>query len=128
EQAGKLSEQTEALIALAQAYQALGHYNKALQSLQSALPLVEKTDDRLKLARIKGVAGNLYLASGQAAEAAKHLNEGLQLARELGTSGLTAAILNDLGNLLASEKKYEEALKAYTESMSLARKSKNQPL
>src|SRR5438132_8400824 len=88
EQAGKLSEQTEALIALAQAYQALGHYNKALQSLQSALPLVEKTDDRLKLARIKGVAGNLYLASGQAAEAATHSHEGLQLARERGTSAL----------------------------------------
>src|SRR5713101_4950436 len=47
EQAGKRSEQSEALVRLSQAYQGLGHYTKALESLQSASALVEQTDDRL---------------------------------------------------------------------------------
>jgi CHAT domain-containing protein/predicted negative regulator of RcsB-dependent stress response len=128
EQTGKLSEQIEALIFLAQAYQSLGHYTKALQSLQSASTLIEKTGDRSRLARIKGLAGALYLASGQPEEASRSLSEGLQLAKEVGNNDLTAVILNDKGNLLASQKKHEEAIAAYTESISLAQATKNHTL
>jgi len=42
EQAGKLDEQSEALIFLSQAYQSMGHHVKALQSLRSASALVER--------------------------------------------------------------------------------------
>src|SRR5438876_3548225 len=128
EQAGKRSEQSEALIFLAQAYQSMGHYTKALQSLQSASALVERTGDRPRLARIKGLAGTLYLASGQPEDASRSLNEGLQLAKEAGNTGLAAVILNDKGNLLVSQKKYEEALAAYTESISLAQATENHAL
>jgi len=128
EQAGNPTEQSEALIRLAQAYQSIGHYNKALQSLQSASALVEQTGDRGRLARIKGIGGNLYLAAGQSAEASQYLKEGLQLASELGNQGLSAVLLNDLGNVLASEKKYDEAIGAYTGSLSLAQDIKNDAL
>ena len=128
EQAGKPKEQSEALIFLAQAYRSMGHYTKALQSLQSASNLIERAGDRSRLARIKGLAGALYLASGQPEDAARSLNEGLQLAREAGNTGLTAVILNDKGNLLASKKKHDEAIAAYTESLSLAQATENQAL
>src|SRR3989475_12083702 len=128
EQAGKLNEQSDALIFLTQAYQSMGHYIKALQSLQAASALVERTGDRSKMARIKGIAGTLYLASGQPEDASRSLNEGLQLAKETGNTGLAAVILNDKGNLLASQKKYEEALAAYTESISLAQATENHAL
>src|SRR2546422_885481 len=128
EQAGKPKEQSEALLFLAQAYQSVGHYTKALQSLQSASALVERTGDRLGTARIKGLAGALYLASGQPEDASRNLKEGLQLAKEAGNAGLAAVILNDRGNVLASQKKYDEAIAAYTESISLAEDTKNHAL
>nr|MBI3611846.1 CHAT domain-containing protein [Nitrospirota bacterium] len=128
EQGGQFNEQSEALILLAQAYQSMGLHTKALPSLQSASALVERTGDRSRLVRIKGLAGKLYLASGQLEEASRLLNEGLRLARELGEPDLTAALLNDLGNVLASEKKYDEASKAYSESITLAQKSQNRSL
>src|SRR3989441_2096669 len=128
EQAGKLNEQSEALIFLTQAYQSMGHYIKALQSLQAASALVERTGDRSKMARIKGIAGTLYLASGQPEDASRNLKEGLQLAKEAGNAGLAAVILNDRGNVLASQKKYDEALAAYTESISLAQATENHAL
>src|SRR3989442_14983643 len=128
EEAGKPAEESEALIFLAQAYQSMGHYTKALQSLQSASNLIERTGDRSRLARIKGLAGALYLASGQAEDASRYLKEGLQLAKEAGNTGLAAVILNDKGNVLASQKKYDEAIAAYTESISLAEATKNHKL
>lgn len=128
EQAGRRSEQSEALIRLAPAYQAMGHYAKALQSLQTASALVERTGDRVMLARVKSLAGTVYLAAGQPEDAARFLNEGLQLAKEAGNIGLAAAIWNDKGNLLASQKKYEEAVAAYTESLSLAQAAESHAL
>jgi CHAT domain-containing protein len=128
EQAGKRSEQSEALVRLSQAYQGLGHYTKALESLQSASSLIEQTGDRLRLAEIRGNAANLYLATGQMENASKYLTEGLQLARESGNQNLAALTLNNVGNLLASQKKYKEAVGAYQESLSLAQAVGNKAL
>ena len=125
EQAGRLGEQSEALISLAQAYKALGYYTKALQGLQSASDLVTRAGDRFRLARIKDIAGNLYLTAGQSVEADQNLKEGLQLARELQDPVLSAAILNDIGNLRVTERKYEDAIRAYAESSALALATKN---
>ena len=128
ERRGQFNEQSEALILLAQAYQSMGFYTKALPGIQSATALVERTGDRSRLARIKGLAGKLYLASGQTEDASRLLNEGLRMAKDLGATDLTAALLNDLGNVLASEKKYDEASKAYGESIALAQKFQNHSL
>jgi len=128
EQAGKRSEQSEALVRLSQAYQGLGLYGKALESLQSASALIEQTDDRLRLAEIRSNAGNLYLAAGQTENASRYLTEGLQLARESGNQNLAALTLNSMGNLLAAQKKYQEAVGAYEESLSLAQAVGNREL
>ncbi len=125
EQVGKPNEQSDALVRLSQAHQALGLYAKALQNLQSASALVERTGDRPRLAGIWGSAGSLSQTTGQSEKASRYFNESLKLARELGNQELVAAILNNMGTLMASQKKYEEALAAYRESLALAEAIKN---
>src|SRR2546427_906936 len=128
QQAGKAKEQGEALILLAQAYQSMGHYSDAFQSLKSALALAEQGHDSPRLAVVLGSAGNLYLAAGKNEEAEVYLRKALLLAKDLDSPALSAVILNNLGNLLTSQKKYPEALAAYRESFSLAKATKNSGL
>jgi CHAT domain-containing protein/Tfp pilus assembly protein PilF len=127
ESEGKLSRQSDALIQLSQAYQALGQYKEASKNLEFALTLAEKSGDRTQMALARATLGNLYIATGPADVAEKYLNEGLRIAREVNNHDLSAIILNNLGNLLTAQKKYPEAVAAYTESASLA-KSRNNPL
>ncbi|HWN08485.1 MAG TPA: CHAT domain-containing protein, partial [Pyrinomonadaceae bacterium] len=117
-----------ALIHVAQAYQALGQYRDAVQNLESALALAEKSNDRAQVAIALGTLGNVYLATGPAETARKYLDEGLRLARELKNQDISAIILNNLGNLLTRQKKYTEALAAYKESLSLASARNNHAL
>src|SRR5437016_8754721 len=56
QQAGKTKEQGEALILLSQAYQSLGHYSDAFQSLKAALALAEQGHDSRRLAVVLGSA------------------------------------------------------------------------
>ena len=122
-----LSQESNALIHLAQSYQALGQYREALKNLESSLALAEKLGDRTQTALALGALGDVYIAVGPGETALKYLNEGLRIAREVNNPDLSAIILNNLGNLLTAQKKYPEAVAAYTESASLA-KSRNNPL
>jgi CHAT domain-containing protein/Tfp pilus assembly protein PilF len=122
----KFSQQSSALIHLAQAYQALGQYRDAVQNLESALALAEKSNDRTQVAIALAALGNVYIATGPSEIARKYLDEGLRLARELKNQDVSAIILNNLGNLLTQQKKYTEALAAYKESVSLA-SARNNP-
>jgi CHAT domain-containing protein/Tfp pilus assembly protein PilF len=124
----KFSQQSSALIHVAQAYQALGQYRDAVQNLESALALAEKSNDRAQVAIALGTLGNVYLATGPAETARKYLDEGLRLARELKNQDISAIILNNLGNLLTRQKKYTEALAVYKESLSLASARNNHAL
>lgn len=124
----KFSQQSSALIHLAQAYQALGQYGDALQNLESALALAEKSNDRTQLAIALASLGNVYIATGPSETARKYLDEGLRLARELNNQDVSAITLNNLGNLLTQQKKYTEALAAYKESVSLASARNNHSL
>jgi len=123
----KPKEQGNALIHLAQSYQALGQYKEALKTLESSLALAEKLGDRTQTAVALGALGNVYIAAGPPEMALKYLNEGLRIAREVNNQDLSAIILNNLGNLLTAQKKYPEAIAAYTESASLA-ESRHNPL
>ncbi len=103
-QAGQPRGQTTALTQLAHAYQALGQYRKAVQTVLGSL-------------------GQVSLITGPLDAAQETLQEGLRLSREAGNTTLTAAILNDLGNVLASQHKYGEALNVYMESVQGAEQS-----
>jgi CHAT domain-containing protein/Tfp pilus assembly protein PilF len=124
----KFSQQSGALIHLAQAYQAQGQYRDAVQSLESALSLAEKSNDKTQVAIALATLGNVYIATGPSEMARKYLDEGLRLARELKNDDVSAIILNNLGNLLTQQKKYSEALAAYKESVSLAAARNNRLL
>ena len=119
-QAGQPRAQSVALTQLARAYQALGQYRKAEQSLASALELAQKAGDRVQIATVFGSLGGTYFVSGALDAAQQALQEGLRLARELGHTALMAAMLNDLGNVFTSQNKYAEALDAYGESARVA--------
>jgi CHAT domain-containing protein/predicted negative regulator of RcsB-dependent stress response len=125
---GKSQKQSETLILLARAYQALGHYTEAKRSLEAAEKLVQPADDRTQLALVQNGLGNLALATGQTENASQHLHEALHMARQLGDQSLTAVILNDLGNVFAAQKRYDEALKTYRESADLAAQANHSSL
>ena len=124
----KFSQQSSALIHLAQAYQALGQYGDAVQNLESALALAEKSNDKTQGAIALATMGNVYIATGPSEIARKYLDEGLRQARELKNQDVSAIILNNLGNLLTQQKQHTEALAAYEESVSLASARNNRSL
>ncbi len=128
ERSGEKRRQSEALVYLSQANQALGRYTEAGKNLELALGLAEKAGDRTQVASVLGALGNLYIATGPGDTALKHLNEGLRIARELNNQDLSAAILNNLGNLLTAQKKYAEAIATYNESAALAKSRNNRVL
>jgi len=128
ERAGEIRRQSETLVYLSQANQALGRYKEAGKNLELALSLAEKAGDRTQVAAVLGALGNLYIATGPEETALKNLNEGLRIARELNNQDLSATILNNLGNLLAAQKKYSEAVAAYNESAALAKSRNNRVL
>ena len=119
-QQGKAAEHSTVLTQLAQAYQALGQYRLALQSLQSALQLAEQSGDRAHIAAVLGSLGNAYIITGPPEKAAQSLRQGLDMAREAGDAALAADILNNLGNLLTFQQRYDDAMAAYSESRQLA--------
>ena len=128
ERAGESRRQSEALVYLSQANQALGRYKEAGKNLEPGLSLADKVGDRTQVASVLGALGNLYIATGPEETALKNLNEGLRIARELNNQDLSATILNNLGNLLTAQKKYPEAIAAYNESAALAKSRNNHVL
>ena len=128
ERGGDIRRQSEALVYLSQANQALGRYKEAGKNLDVALSLAEKAGDRTQVASVLGALGNLYIATGPEDAALKNLTEGLRIAKELNNQDLSATILNNLGNLLTSQKKYAEAIAAYNESATLAKSRNNRVL
>jgi len=125
---GKLTEQTEAVTYLAYAYESLGQYRKALENLDLALALAERSGDRARMATILGRLGSGYLAVGQQDAAEKFLEEAIALARELKAKDQLASLLNDYGNLLFLQKQYDQAMQAYSESAQLAEAARNDSL
>lgn len=128
ERGGEIRRQSEALVYLSQANQALGRYKEAGKNLDVALSLAEKAGDRTQVASVLGALGNLYIATGPEDAALKNLTEGLRVAKELNNQDLSATILNNLGNLLTAQKKYPEAIAAYNESAALAKSRNNRVL
>jgi tetratricopeptide (TPR) repeat protein len=60
-----------------------GKYNEAIEQLQKALPLAEKTKDKLSVLSIMTSLGDAYVKSGNIEEAQKHLKQALTLCQDL---------------------------------------------
>ena len=121
-------QQSEALVHLGQAYQKLGHYQQALQSLKSAQMLAEKSGDQVLKAFILGELGNVHIPLGPVNQASQYFQAGLRLAREMKADDLVATVLNNRGNLFASQEAFDEAFQSYKESARLAKLTGNHAL
>lgn len=117
---GNKSAQVEALVLSAQASMGLGQSKQALQSLELALSLAQKSDDPLAEASVLGQLGRTYSTLRQLPEASEYLRQALTLAKQRQASPLLAAILNDLGILLGFKRQDQDALVAFQESLTHA--------
>lgn len=120
EQAGRIKEQSRALVQAAQAAQAIGEIKLALQQLELALSLAQQAGDQAWIATVSDSLGRAYLGTRQPDAASHYLDHALELARAHGNPALTAAVLNDVGILRATQARYKDALAAFREGASLA--------
>ena len=124
---GNAPAQIKAMTDLAAAYQALGQQRHALQVLDEAVELADKSGDRKTRTLAKSRMGAALLLILQFDRAETLLRESLKSARAEGDSQMSAAILNDLGNLLAAQQKHSEALAAFRESAELRSQRRIRP-
>jgi CHAT domain-containing protein len=115
--------QGHALLRLGQAYHALGHYDKAMSSLEAAQALAQQTHDALQLAMVLENLGNVQIATGQLEDAAKRLQEAFDLSMQLQNDALAASVTNNQGNLFMTQAKPAAALAAYQHSADLAHRA-----
>jgi CHAT domain-containing protein/Tfp pilus assembly protein PilF len=87
----------------------LRQFPEAVKSLESALPLRQKTD-RLGEAQTRQVLGKIYLEQGDFARADSFLRDALTIADEVGASLLRSSILYDLARLQRQQDHLPEAL------------------
>jgi tetratricopeptide (TPR) repeat protein len=116
--------QSHALTHLARAYEALGHDDRAIYSLQTALQLAEQVGDPRRAAMAFEQLGHLSIKSGRLAAAEQQLQAALSRAHDAGDVELTADILHTKGNLLVRQQRPREALEAYRGSAELARQTR----
>lgn len=128
EQEGRVKEQTEALIYVAQSLYQVGQYRKAGDTLLLAMEPAKRSANDEYVALILGRLGNVAFALGHSEAAKDYLTKGLDLARKLKNDLLTASLLNDLGNVMASQQHYSEAVSMFTESNTLAKTKGHQVL
>jgi CHAT domain-containing protein len=116
---------SRALIHLARAYEALGHYDQAQAHLRIALQLLEGTTEQTQRARILGDLSQLALARGEIAEAERLVREALLLVHDLSDAGLSATLLHVRGNVFMAQQQPQEALAVYRDSAAFAQRSQH---
>ena len=120
EQAGRLPEQVDALVHVAESYQNIGLFTEALNTLETARALNQEASNPTQV-RILGTQGSIYLAQGSNQIASDTLTRAFDLATELGDNRLAAFIGNNRGKLFAARGEYDVAIATYRDSARLAR-------
>ncbi|MDY6992467.1 MAG: CHAT domain-containing protein [Pseudomonadota bacterium] len=115
-----VEQQLDLLFRLASAYQAMGHYAQALETLEEALPLSENQGSDRQKVLLRSHLGDILLALQKPQAAKAHLEEKLTLARSLNDPLILAHLLNNLGNVFSVQQAYSAALKHYAEVVTLA--------
>jgi CHAT domain-containing protein len=128
EGSGNAKEQCQALIQAAQASEALGQVSQAVQQLEVALAVAQRTEDRRLLATVQEGLGHAYLAARNHDAALHYLNQAADLATANGGSVLYARIQHDMGLVSVSQQQYEEALRSFTSSQQNALAGEDRPL
>ncbi len=159
----KTLEQMDALSRMAEAYQSMGHYQKAKEIIIGAAnPLIQEVDDpkcldmlrwclgqhstfpdqsghhclntdmpvddRMRLAMIMGILGQICQFTGEVDRAEHCLHTGLEMIKKTECPDLTASILNSFGNLYTAKGDHDGAILAYEECAELAMQAGNPTL
>lgn len=125
-----------------------GQGDRAIQELQTLLPVVRSQGNRSQLIAALNNLGALHIfvpmpldegsmATNKSVRSVRilhedygsgYLSEALALAREDGDTKMSASILNNIGTLYMVRKQYDQAIAKYSESIKLARQNKTQDI
>jgi len=127
-EAGHLVEESDARLALAQAYLSLGFHTRAAQDLDVALVLSQGSKDRGRQAAAMELLGQTYLAGGRPDAALEILQQAKPLAHDVGDLRLTASIVHSLAAVQSTLKQDQDASASYAEARRLAASVHAEPL
>ncbi|HTL59844.1 MAG TPA: CHAT domain-containing protein [Candidatus Limnocylindrales bacterium] len=112
-------------VSLADAYEALGHYRRAIDVLEGALTNANSAKAPEQVLLAKSRLGAALIMTRELDRAATMLNECLEAAKAGADSNLEGQIQNDLGNVLIAQQKFTEALALYEAGASAALQASN---
>ena len=109
----QLDGQFEVHLQLAQVYQAVGQYEKALESVAIAEKFGREIKNNRQIVKALTLSGSIYLGIGSYDKARQRLEQSRTMAENLTDAELKAAVLNNLGNLYTTRGSYNKAFDAY---------------
>ena len=117
------SHRFQAWLGIAQANRYIGAYNKALDTLNTAIPFAQQTKNVRYHALLLNELSKVRLSQGEKwfEEALQQGETALELARQSKRPKVLAEVLNHWGNLLTADDDYEEAVEAYSEAVQLSK-------
>lgn len=118
-EAGHVVEESDARIALAQAYLSLGFHNRAAQHLDVAVVLTQGKDPSRQAAAMD-LLGQAYLAGGRPDAALETLQNAKRLLNEADDPIRAASIAHSLGAVQSALQQDQEALSSFSEARRLA--------
>ena len=127
-EAGQVVQESDARLALAQAYLALGFHTRAAQSLDVAVILTQGSKDRARQAAAMELLSQAYLAGGRPDAALETLQQAKPLAHDVGDLRLVASIIHSLAAVQNALKQDQEASASYAEARRLAASVHADPL
>jgi len=116
-------EHLDATVFLSEVYLDLGYHQRALEILESVIPLIITSNDRFRNVLFLNSLADVHFTLGNMAQMAKYLVKALEEARLAQNPRILARVLNNLGNALAVDLNFQEALVAYGESLELLGKT-----
>lgn len=113
------SKQLAAWLGMARAYRQLGLYKKALNSLNTALPIAEQTGNLNYHTLLLAELSKLHLSKGEKeyGNALQYAEQALEMGEKTNNRLILADVLRHQGNVLTVEYDYEGAIDVYRQAL-----------
>jgi len=121
-----IRERALAFNTIGAAYNHRGDIRRALENLDRAMELWERTKHEGGTVRCLNLIGTSYYFTGEFSKAVENLEKALRVSEEIGDVRSRRAPLNNLGNLRGSRGDLEGALECYKGTLFIAEKTGNQ--
>lgn len=127
-EAGHPVEESDARLALGQAYLSLGFHTRAVQCLDVAVILTQKSNDQPRQAAAMELLGQAYLTGGRPDAALETLQQAKRLANDTSDPIRIASIIHSLAAVQSALKQDQDASASYAEARRLAASAHAEPL